>query len=165
MTYRTVYDVHSDYSVPIAWLLIPLCAGLLLFLDSRFRREVPASKARHDRVFISVAVICGVVFYVFGAAIHLRPWLQLRDAQRKGSVNILTGPIQQFKPMDPSGHGSETFVLDGQALSIIPSQMGYCETSNFGGVLREGLKVRIQQYRGCIAKLEIAEDDKGSGKN
>jgi hypothetical protein len=83
---------------------------------------------------------------------------ELRDALRTGRYALVEGVVTDFVPMPKEGHAYERFSVNGctYRYSDFVVTGAFNNTSSHGGPVREGLRVRIADVRGKIARLEIA---------
>jgi hypothetical protein len=84
--------------------------------------------------------------------------VHLRNALLAGDYSLVEGVVANFKPALPEGHADEEFDVDGRhyAFSDYVVTAGYHRSRSHGGVFREGLRVRIADVGGRIARLEVA---------
>jgi hypothetical protein len=80
-------------------------------------------------------------------------------ALRNRSYQVVEGRVTNFSPLPVSGHGVESFDVDGVSFSysdyIITS--GFNHTAANGGPIRPGLYVRVTYVDDAILRLEIAK--------
>lgn len=78
----------------------------------------------------------------------------------------MEGSVEQFHPKSQAGGGYETFKVGDVAFlySDYESTPGFNQTASHGGLIREGLPVRVtyvfdaesSPHRNVIVKLEVA---------
>ena len=154
---NVVYDITRDgYS---GWvgiglgLAFMLCAAVCCVARRYFR---PANLRFMPCLFIPLSC-CWIILWI----LHTVPGhLSLRSALQRGHCAVVEGVITNFQPMPSTGHGAESFTVNGVHFSysdfiITP---GFHRTNYRKGPVSDGLHVRIH-YRGQdIARLEIAEE-------
>jgi hypothetical protein len=150
---RLVYDARKtplpgfDYDplVIAAIGLVTAVAAIRLRL-SRRERVIPA------------AVAIGATLLAFVDRSARRDERQyLVGALRSGHYALVEGPVMAFVPGRPDGHPPERFQVGTHVYEISPYRDtgGYSQIRAAGGVLRPGLRVRIYDVDGRIARLEI----------
>ena len=82
----------------------------------------------------------------------------LRSALRTGSYLTVEGVVTEFVPGRSDGHPAESFVVNGHRYEYSPYIVtsGFSQIQSHGGPIREGLRVRIADVDGTIARLEVA---------
>lgn len=75
-----------------------------------------------------------------------------------GKYAVAEGTVSNFHPMPSSGHGEETFSVNGVRFSYSDYVIVPCfnKTASHGGPMHEGLRVRIAYSGNCILRLEVA---------
>ena len=83
----------------------------------------------------------------------------MRDALRRGLYVRVEGTVEDFRP-DVGDHG-ESFYVGKHYFDYAASYptSAYNRTGPHGGLVREGMHVRIADVAGKIARLEILCDD------
>jgi len=106
-----------------------------------------------------VVTAFALLWTILAASIYFYQYGRLKDALQSGRYEVVEGVVTHFVPMPPEGHASEHFEVDGHhySYSDYGIQPGFNNTSSHGGPIREGLRVRIADVDGSIARLEIAE--------
>jgi hypothetical protein len=89
-------------------------------------------------------------------------YVHTRASYTHRTYQIVEGSVTDFDPMPVTGHRVETFKVAGIRFAFSDfdeSDYGYNNTASHGGVIRQGLWVRIcylpRQERNVILKLEI----------
>jgi len=154
MTYQTIFDVGETYSFlwfPAVGVIFVVSATFFFifrrYLSPRFLQFIPI-----------VAVIFGVFWTLTSIVLTMLPHIRLASALSAGRCTVVEGEIHNFRPMPPSGHGDESFTVNGIAFvySDFVMSPGFHQTSFRHGPIREGLHVRIHFLGNDIARLEIA---------
>lgn len=93
----------------------------------------------------AVLVILGSMWLVVGLAPALRPLLDPQMDDKVSASPVVEGPVTNFRPMLLTGHGYESFDVDGVGFSYsdFHSTPFFNQTASHGGPVREGLYVRI----------------------
>jgi hypothetical protein len=85
----------------------------------------------------------------------------MREAIRDGRYRIVEGTVTDFVPADAGDHHPEHFAVltPGGRVEYFYSEstvtQGFNQSQNHGGPIRDGLRVRIADVGGKIARLEI----------
>ena len=158
VSYRLVFDAaHQHYAlwqILAPWLLA-VAFGLVLI---RFP-NIYGRRPRFYRAF-------GALLVVVGLGAPLAIW-RVSSTQRQHVVHALQegrfehveGRVEHFRPGRADGHPSESFDVAGHHYHYSPSDWlyGFNHVSGAGGPVREGLRVRIADVDGVIARLEIEQ--------
>lgn len=161
MSYEIVFDVRSEgfryWFIPVTCL-----AFVALFLVRvLWRRAHPyTGGSRWRRVEPYVALGLAVLFTVVSSVTMLRERDQLASALEDGRFVTVEGVVSKFVPMPEDGHPHESFEVAGRRYEYSDYMVtaGFNRTQSFGGPVREGLRVRIADVEGTIARLEIARE-------
>jgi hypothetical protein len=167
--YTVVFDARNA-GVP-GWEGIPIA---LLFLALTYlKRQVPASKPRaralawflRNALFIFACTVAIVTTLgTVGSTWRVRYRLNHGDYNH-GDYTLVEGVVSDFVPGDWIGHRHELWrVRSGDkdywytySRAIITS--GTRQTQEEGGPIRNGVRVRIADMDGLIARLEVATAD------
>ena len=152
--YHLVYDVRLASWRPnvTPWDVVPfVVAGLLLAIFSKKRA------ARIAGIVVAIAV---------PLAEALAGWREyqdvvaLRRALARGEAVRVEGTITAFIPGRSDGHPPESFQLGTRQYEYSPYLVrpGFRWVRGNGGPLRDGLRVRLYDVRGDIARLEVADE-------
>lgn len=158
--YDTVFVIER---IPTYWWapLVALGGMLLGFILLKTQRRVAV------RAFAWFIMILSVTWAVAASAFVLSDWWALRSVYQRGEYQVVTGTIDDFRSMPSTGKGSETFRVDAVDFSVSDFDMtsGFHTTTYSGGLLREGLAVRIAYYpyrgRNVILRLEVMRGTTG----
>ncbi|MFZ6778740.1 hypothetical protein ACO0LD_18100 [Undibacterium sp. Ji83W] len=85
----------------------------------------------------------------------------LRSAYESGSCKLIDGTIKNFHPgLRVKGKGNESFdVGDAHlAYSAFDSSPGFHQAKGNGGLMMDGLHIRVQRCGSDIARLEIIDN-------
>lgn len=123
-----------------------------------YRRAWPVARNRFDAAFPYVWTGFAVLWTLAVSAVVMHDYLALVNALEEGRYDVVEGPVEQFVPMPKEGHTSERFVVDGRRYSYSDFEIttAFNNTSSHGGPIRQGLRVRIFDVNGNIARLEVA---------
>jgi hypothetical protein len=92
----------------------------------------------------------------------------LRDSLLNGKYTVVEGVVVDFVPMPYSGHAMEKLNVDGHHYEYSDYNVvaGFNNTQSHGGPIHQGLRVRIADVDGQIARLEIADEstDRSTGR-
>jgi hypothetical protein len=78
---------------------------------------------------------------------------------RNGTAQFVEGRVSHFDPMPASGHGLESFSVEGVEFrySDYLINAGFNNTQSQGGPIREGMPVKIWYFKDQILRLEVAK--------
>jgi len=160
MNYQVVFDVSTEGYRGWAFVL-----GLLFFLTVGvgwilWSRQFPDPRHRwfqRSRPYVFTAFTLCVMS---GLNINMyREYRLLTGRLQAGNYQVVEGEVEEFDPMPWEGHKDESFVVAGHRYSYsdYDGSAGFNRTSSHGGPIRQGLRVRIADIDGVIARLEIAQ--------
>lgn len=160
LAFRLVYDAaaagYTDWTVPATPLPLLAVVGLLLYVHVREKRP------RHEGIVLYLGVAVLLVFIVSGFWLTYPPYVAMRDALRDGRFTVVEGIVRDFEPGDGGDHRPESWHVESggrvYAYRYSPSigAPGYRQTAAHGGMVREGVRVRVADVAGDIARLEVA---------
>jgi hypothetical protein len=161
MRYDTVFDVARDgfteWKFP-AFGLIFVVVGVGMLVNQH--RHPDPRRGRWKRTFPVFYTTFAVLWTLVAFMGTYSDYARLRDALRAGNYVVAEGVVTNFKPAPREGHADEEFDVDGHhyAFSDYVVIAGYHRSRSHGGAIREGLRVRIADVAGKIARLEVAAD-------
>jgi len=158
--YRLVYDAaaagYTDWWFPAAGvvMLFVWCGGLY-----HKRHEGP----RFLLAFLAVIGVPFIAFWIFGTATDTYgAYAGMRDALRDRRYVRVEGTVENFHPGDVDGHEEESWTVKSgghvhrYAYAHTRLTPGFRKVAARGGPIRPGLRVRIAEVDGYIARLEVA---------
>ncbi len=150
MTYRTVFEISwQTFPWPAAIVGVAgLAVGAIVLRSKRAERS-GAWKLVGD-LLLGFALLW-IGWNVFD---HYR----MTQALAAHETQIAEGTIQDYEFRLHDGHGFESFTVNGVRFhysDFIPTG-GYNRPASNGGVIREGLQVRIHHVGNTILRLEVA---------
>jgi len=162
--YTVVFDARNA-GVP-GWEAIPIALFFVALTYSK--RQVPSSKPRAPALawFLRNALfIFACTAAVVTTLVTVGSTLRVRYRLDHGDYTVVEGVVSDFVPGDWIGHRHELWrVRSGDkdywytySKSIITS--GFRQTQEEGGPIRNGVRVRIADMDGLIARLEVATAD------
>jgi hypothetical protein len=153
MGYHTYY-VFSVQWWPLPLIIILAVACLLVWAHTR---------SPLTRVFFlgAAALLAGIL--LFAVSLAFGQWRSVKRAYAEGRVHSIEGVVERFTPAPPEGHRDEAFAVGGVVFSYsgYENRGGYNRTAARGGLIRNGLRVRIgyvaTEGENRIVSLEIAD--------
>jgi hypothetical protein len=155
MGYHTVFDVTR---VGFQWwipLFMFICAAMFVGIGSALRSSSDknlVSKGAFFQVVGAVGILAALVFFT-------SIFWQYRNVKKvfaDHSYSISEGVVQDFIPMPPSGHSTESFVVNGVRFeygSGWGSTMFNSEWNN--GFIHNGVDARITYVGKDIIRVEV----------
>ena len=163
MVYTTVFDAaHQGVAIwvaPAFGLIFVALGGMLVFAPTLMLKLMPSGlRGRARTVFSWCFLLFSVLWTVTVFATTARQYRTDVGALREGRYSVIEGQVTQFIPMPYTGHGQESFVVNGHrfAYSDYVLTTGFHHTSLHGGPIRSGLNVRVSYIGRLIVRLEIA---------
>lgn len=161
MKYIVVFDVtqagFKDWHFSAFGLIfVVIGTGMLIY---RWKNPAKDSTFR-TRFFPYVFTAFAVLWTATSFWATFSDYRHLRDALLNGKYTIVEGTVMDFVPMPYSGHAMEKFNVAGHHYEYSDYNVvaGFNNTQSHGGTIRQGLRVRIADVDGQIARLEIAEE-------
>jgi hypothetical protein len=157
--YRVVFDVaavgYRNWTFPAFGLIFVALA--LVVLAYRRWRPAPA-RPLLARVWPYAYLAFAVSWVALALGLSYPRYRRVRAALDSGRFTLVEGVVTHFVPMPRQGHQMERFEVAGHsyAYSDFVVTPGFNNTQSHGGPIREGLRVRIADVDGEIARLEIA---------
>jgi hypothetical protein len=156
VSYQVVFDI--GHRGPQYWwlLIIPVVmvtAGITMLRAKPFQGS---------RAFLIVFTgVAGAVALAVATSM-VREYSMLRTALAQGHYRTVEGLVTDFVPASGGDHHAEHFIVVTPTARVPYSYswatvtQGFNESQNHGGPMHEGLRVRIADVNGEIARLEIA---------
>ena len=158
MEYKVVYDILKDSADAaeansLLWrpLIIGIFIGIVIALIKR---------TRFAYVFVVLWALIWLAIGYPGIQHVIKEDATCKAWARSGQFIVLEGRVSDFKPMPYTGHGVESFRVNGASFTYSDydkSKCGFRNTASHGGPIHEGLQVRISARDGRILKLEVAK--------
>lgn len=160
MPARVIFDVATG-GYPNRWYPCFAVVGTGAFVAVAL-----AIRRRSPRHAAATPVSAIIAFAAFPLLVNLqafissyRDYRQLRSALLAGHYETVDGVITDFVPGGFGDHPPESFTVAGHRYwySFATVRPGYHRPRWLGGVLRNGLHVRIADVNGEIARLEVMQ--------
>jgi hypothetical protein len=155
--YLVVYDILRD---GIGVAPVAVCLGMLLGCVFGIALLVSQRKRRKSVVGVALWVVGWVTASLFGGGNVLYQHFCCVAWARSDDFQVLEGRVTQFHPL-VRGKGAESFTVAGVTFSYGDSSLGqggFRYTFGVGGLLKEGVQVRVAHREGRILKLEVRSE-------
>ncbi len=160
--YVTVFDVTTAGFkgwgfVVLGLFFITLGLALLVIIWNRIVRNVPPTMAQwYPTVILGFAAL----LTTWACLTSVSDYRSAVAAMETHQASLVEGVVTNFHPMPRSGHGSDSFYVEGVrfAFSDFVSTAGFNQTESHGGPIHAGLRVRIWHTRGEILRLDIPKE-------
>ena len=155
MGFHTVFEARWT-DLPWLTTLIGPAILVLSYIVARY------SPKQHAKAVAGLGVIIGTFWTIFVGMLFFQSARVVKDF-RSGNAQILEGDVTDFSPMPTTGHGTESFTLNGVRFAYSNLEFhGPCfdRTILVGGPIKNGLHVRVTRVGNCIVKLEVADTSK-----
>ncbi|MDB5201708.1 MAG: hypothetical protein JWQ27_1117 [Ferruginibacter sp.] len=150
--------------LPFVFFIIGL--GIFFYSKKKADNKTPAKSSTYKRIY---GMIFGVVFALFSGLIgafvitsNLGAYRATRNIYKTKRFHIVQGKVDNYHPMPEGGHDTERFTVNGVAFKYGDydvTDYGYNNAASKGGVIKEGLFVRICYFnngdKNVILRLEI----------
>lgn len=160
MQYKLVYDAaaagYTDWWFPAIGLGIAVIIAISVYT----KRRDPGLNLRIALAALGLVLLLGWI-QVFGLQ-TFRSFRGMRNALENGSYTVVEGVVENFVPSDAGDHTEERWQVTSNGTvheyHYVRSRLtpGFRQTAVHGGPIRSGLRVRIADVDGYIARLEIA---------
>jgi len=131
------------------------------FVDNNSTMTFGIKERRYGMVFGIIFSSVGGLISVIVIPSMLNEYSKTRSVYDKKQYQTIEGTVENFHPMPVSGHDSERFTVNGiqfEFSDFDETNYGYNNAASHGGVIREGLQVRIGYFnngrKNVILKLE-----------
>jgi hypothetical protein len=150
MPYETVFEI-SWQTFPWPVLIVGVTGFVLgaVVLAIRFSRG-----SRSGKIVGIALMIMGLLWCLNQVLDHHR----LTRALATQQARVVEGPVSNYEFRMHDGHGFESFLVNGEGFhysDFVPSG-GYHQPASQGGMIREGLWVRLHYLGNTILRVEIA---------
>jgi hypothetical protein len=160
VTYHLIYDVRQ--ALPNAWWL-PLFTLLVAFGGFAFYRSTRSSDSTGASIFALGVLVIGSLGTLVAVTGTIIPYFDMRRDVSRGQYRVVEGIVREFVPGDAGDHRSESWTVmtatGPVCFSYSPSLLdaGYNQTAPHGGRIAGGVRVRVFDVDGRIARLEIGQ--------
>jgi hypothetical protein len=160
LTYQVIYDVR--HALPNAWWLPLISLAIAVGGFLLYRRAGTFDSPRAGLFGLGVLLVgsVGTLITITGTIV---PYFAMRYDVSQGHYRVVEGTVREFVPGDPGGHRWESWAIQTPTGPVFyaysPSLLaaGYNQTAPYGGRVANGLRVRVFDVDGCIARLEVAQ--------
>jgi hypothetical protein len=155
LTYRVVFDVSRQ--LPQDWwgFILPLVMVTVLM------RFGPRNRVNQTLWFKGVFVGFAIFLTIAIAVITWTSYFLFRGTLEHGDYRVVEGTVAEFVPEKPNTKQPESFIVVSPAETTVYSYSRWIGTgglNNSHGHIRNGVRVRIADVRGRIARLEVANE-------
>jgi hypothetical protein len=164
MTFKTVFDAaHQGYAFDLSPLFgVPfILIGLMMVFRPALvpKRWIRVQSPLGRKIFSWFFLIFSVIWVTLAFKDANAERLLVSSKLVNGDYSVVEGRVTDFAPGPASGHGKESFSVQGHRFSYADPHLtaGFHQTSARGGPIKEGLLVRIAYSDNLILRLETAE--------
>src|SRR5665647_706795 len=165
MSFTTVYDImqqNVDYSLAKKSFIF-FIVGILSILFTKGKRNENRTYKKY--FYLGIAFVIFSILWMFSiGGIEYTARHSGMNAMIDKKYEIIEGQVENYEPMLHSGHANEKFDVNKVHFEYSDFELGgigYHNAASYGGVVREGLNVRITYLPvdsiNPILKLEIAK--------
>jgi hypothetical protein len=166
---RLIYDFtqRSPRIGIMILLLLLVLVGIAIFLYSKNIVNKSATSTfgvnkRKQGMFVAILfILFGGLIFTIEIQNNLIEYWKTSKIYTGKTYNIVQGKVNNFYPMPEGGHDTERFTVENVLFEYSDYDLtdyGYNNTSSKGGVIKEGLYVRILYFnngsRNVIIRLE-----------
>jgi hypothetical protein len=157
VAYEVIFDVTRE-GYRFWWFPMAGLVGVLIGAGFFGAASLPQIAARIPGRLIGAGIaILSMIWVIAVFQGSYGDYRRLRRAILSGEYEIVEGTVTNFVPGDTGDHRPETFSVGGRQFSYRAAEVtaGYNRTQPHGGLIREGVRVRIAAVGGEIGRLEI----------
>jgi hypothetical protein len=163
LAYRLIYDAAADglwYWPAFLWAAIFPMFGVVgcVFVFRRLWRRGRDGPLRST--LLALLLLGATCYYPFVAVrTNYTAYKSFIGRLRAGRFAVVTGVVTDFSPQSPDGHAAEAFEVGTHRYFYSDHELlpGFHTIRAKGGVIAPGLRVRIADIDGYIARLEVAQ--------
>lgn len=155
---KKYYDITSE-GTNLVWFFYIGLTVLILTLISWFylmAKGRPLKNKMRIGLFILISFIWTMIIWIGS----MRHYLDAKEALETGSVEEVSGIVEDFSPIPPGDHGKESFSVKGVHFEFSPAEInfGFDQPVSHGGPAFEGRYVKIEYFEGRILRLWAKEE-------
>ena len=169
-SYSLVYDARNepvlDWS-SVAVYIVMAIAWVVFWALGRKRWSRTDTTGEHSPGWFGAMGVVGLVLItaagMLTVALNLHQHRLLARALDQGTYTLVEGTVQDFVPGDREAHWDERWTVQSGGRVYAYAYRSSFDIPGFNrsaGPIREGLRVRVSDVRGYIARLEV-EDPAG----
>ncbi len=153
----TIFDVTAE---PFRWGNAGegLAALAIVALGASASVALQRRRVRGGTTILAVAAGLAV-FFAVRTLDHRREHGACVQAARSGAGRVVEGVVHDFRPLRSLWQRpwSESFTVDGLAVEypLLAQGCGFHRTSVEGGPIRDGMRVRLVEWKGEILRLDV----------
>ncbi len=160
MSYQIIYEAKQSYGGLSPILIIPIIIAIVIAIGT-----IKAWKSGALSMKIIFSILSIIMLLVFFSITwnELNSRIKVYDPYKKGEYQIVEGKIEKYLPNTDRTQLPDRFEVNDVDF-VVPgfnTKWGYPLRQIEGGVLKEGLTVRIQyihyKFENVIMKLELLE--------
>lgn len=157
---------YTTWRLAIAPAVFGIAMATLAFQSGSFLSVRGRPGPGFYRTLAGMAAVALFGISVSSVAETWTDYKRLVDALRNGRFRVVEGPVTNFIPGGPGGHGSESFRVDSAsfAYDAATTTSAFHRTRPYGGPVRDGLRVRIWEVDGAIVRLEVFRHDSATSR-
>ncbi len=131
------------------------------FVDGNATSTFGINKRKYGMVFGVIFATIAVIISIILIPSMFGEYIKTKNIYNNKQYQIVAGTVENYHPMPSGGHDSEKFTVSGVEFEFSDfdvSDYGYNNAASHGGVIRQGLNVRIGYFnngdKNVILKLE-----------
>jgi len=182
--YITIFEIPrtwTNYFIVLCVICsiigLSLAAILFIYALKNWKNWQTEKTLRKEIVFLFFFfLVWGLVwsFGAYGVYNNIRLGNEIIEAYYSGKYEIIEGTVKVLHQQPKSGHDSGDLIRINQKeieFSYFTSTPAYHQTLSQGGVLKDGVYVRLYLYKGNILRIDVSKTEenlnhgKGTGNN
>lgn len=171
--YITIFEISrkwTDYfivlSVICAIIGLSLAAVLIIYVLKNWKNWQTDKKPRKEIIFLIFFILIWGLGWSFGSFViysNIRFGNELTGAYYSDNYEIIEGIVEVLHQQPKSGHDSGDLIRINHKeieFSYFGSTPAYHQTISHGGVLENGVYVRLYLYKGNILRIDVSKTGK-----
>src|SRR5262245_53756421 len=155
LSYRVVFDISQNGN-QLAILFLGPIGALLFSLVGWALRQTDDNDSRTRGTFFLVFSAAGGALSIFAILLSYAQFATLKHHLKTGRFKVAEGIVQDFVPMPPGGHATESFRVGDVNFRYGYGSSSTTFTSGWNqGYLHNGAQVRIAYDGGEILRVEV----------
>ena len=155
MNYHVVFDASRNSSELAIFALAPLGVLLAALIGWALKGSSDPKEALKGKMFLLFSAV-GFVFSLVLLFGHYSEYYRAKKALRTRDYQVIEGTVENFVPMPPGGHSTESFDIDKTSFRYGSGRGSIVFNSEWNhGYIHNGVQVRIAYKDEDILRIEV----------
>jgi hypothetical protein len=155
MNYHVVFDASRNSSELAIFALAPVGVLLAALIGWALKGSSDPKEALKGKMFLLFSAV-GFVFSLVLLFGHYSEYYRAKKALRTRDYQVIEGTVENFVPMPPGGHSTESFDIDKTSFRYGSGRGSIVFNSEWNhGYIHNGVQVRIAYKDEDILRIEV----------